>query len=78
MDTVSAIMAYESGKLTALKIVEMFTELCNTGLAWSLQGSYGRSAQRLIDGGLILKDKNGAYSVNYDKLEKMNIDNEDE
>ena len=50
---VEDIMAYESGDLSDDKTLEMFQELVNSGLAWQLQGSYGRMAQALIDHGLI-------------------------
>jgi hypothetical protein len=52
-DTVSAIMEFESGKLSVEKIIELFAELIKTGMAWSLQGSYGRMAARLIEAGYI-------------------------
>jgi hypothetical protein len=51
-DTVGFIMAYEDGELSQDEIVEGFQHLIDTGLAWKLQGSYGRAAQRLIDAGL--------------------------
>jgi hypothetical protein len=53
MDTLAFIMAYENGELSDMEIVEGFRELVRTGLAWQLQGHYGRMAQRLIDAGLI-------------------------
>jgi len=51
MDTVSFLMEYENGELSREEIVEGFQELVNSGLAWRLQGSYGRMAQRFIDSG---------------------------
>lgn len=50
-DTVSAIMAYESGELDDDGIVGLFQHLIDSGLAWSLQGSYGRMASALIEKG---------------------------
>lgn len=47
-DEVSAIMAYESGELTDEEIIELFQHLVDSGLAWKLQGSYGRTAAALI------------------------------
>jgi hypothetical protein len=52
MDIVSFIMAYESGELDNDAVVEGFQALIDSGLAWSLQGSYGRMAERLINAGL--------------------------
>ncbi len=49
----SQIIAYESGELEEEEVIELFQELVNTGLAWSLQGSYGRTAIRLLEAGLI-------------------------
>ena len=33
--------------------VEAWQHLVDTGLAWRLQGWFGRTAERLIDGGVI-------------------------
>lgn len=52
-DTVGAIMAYEQGELDDDETVELFQHLVNTGAAWSLQGSYGRQAMRMIEAGLV-------------------------
>lgn len=51
LDTLSGIMAYEAGEMDQDAMVEFFQSLIDTGLAWSLQGHYGRTAQRLIDAG---------------------------
>ena len=50
-DQVGAIIAYESGELDDEGTIELFQHLINTGLAWSLQGHYGRTAQALIEAG---------------------------
>ncbi len=42
------IIAYELGGITEEAIIEGFQELIDTGLAWRLQGSYGRMAAQLI------------------------------
>jgi len=51
MDQVGKIMAYESGELEQDEMVELFQELINSGLAWKLQGHYGRTAAALIENG---------------------------
>lgn len=53
-DTVAAINAYESGEMIdECEVMEFFQHLVDTGLAWSLQGSYGRTAHALIMSGQI-------------------------
>jgi hypothetical protein len=51
-DTVGFIMDYEGGELDRDEIVEGFQHLIDTGLAWTLQGHYGRTAAALIEAGL--------------------------
>jgi hypothetical protein len=41
------------------QVVEAWQYLVDTGLAWSLQGYFGRTARQLIDAGII-KGKNNA------------------
>jgi len=50
-DVVSFIMDYEAGEITEERMIEGFQHLINTGLAWTLQGSYGRAATALIEAG---------------------------
>ncbi len=45
------IIAFEQGELDFDETVELFQELIDNGMAWSLQGSYGRTASRLIEAG---------------------------
>jgi len=52
-DIVDAIMQAENGELGADGYVHLFQRLVDTGLAWELQGSYGREARRLLESGLI-------------------------
>ena len=51
--TVDLIMAFEAGELDSEGIIQLFQDLVNTGLAWKLQGSYGRAAIDLIKQGLV-------------------------
>lgn len=50
-DQVGQIIAYENGELDEDQTIELFQGLINSGLAWSLQGSYGRAARGLIEAG---------------------------
>lgn len=55
MDRVDLIMAFEAGEATDEEVLTLFADLIKTGDAWTLQGSYGRMAQALIESGLISK-----------------------
>jgi hypothetical protein len=50
-DLVDNIMRYENGEMDEEEIREFFQHLMDTGLAWTLQGAYGRMAARLIEAG---------------------------
>lgn len=52
-DGFEMMMAFESGELDEDGIVALFQHLVNTGMAWQLQGFYGRTAMSLIDAGLV-------------------------
>lgn len=45
------IIAYENGELNEEEIVELFQKLIDEGMAWTLQGHYGRTANALIEAG---------------------------
>ena len=51
--TADELIAYESGEQDFDATLDMFQRLVDTGLAWTLQGHYGRTAQHLIEGGYI-------------------------
>jgi hypothetical protein len=55
-DVVGLIMAYENGDLDVYDTIDLFGHLVAVGAAWSLQGSYGRTAQALIEAGYIDTD----------------------
>jgi hypothetical protein len=44
-------MDYESGAMDQEEVIEFFQELIDSGMAWKLQGSYGRHAVGLISAG---------------------------
>jgi len=49
---VNHLMSYEAGEMSDDEQIKFFQELINTGLAWSLQGHYGRVAASMIEAGL--------------------------
>lgn len=51
IDLVGSIMAFEDGQMNESEVVDFFQHLIDTGLAWTLQGSDGRMATRLIEAG---------------------------
>lgn len=53
MGQIDKIIAYEQGDLNEQETIKLFQELVDSGLAWQLQGSYGRMAQALIADGLV-------------------------
>jgi len=50
---VDGSMAYENGELNESQTIELFSNLLRTGMAWQLQGSYGRTAADLINAGVL-------------------------
>jgi hypothetical protein len=50
-DLVGQIMDYESGEMGQEEAVSFFQGLINSGMAWTLQGHYGRTATALIEAG---------------------------
>jgi len=52
-DLTTRIIEFETGEANDEQVIELFQYLVDTGLAWSLQGSYGRTAQALIEAGFV-------------------------
>jgi len=47
-DITQQIIMYESGELTQQQTHQLFQHLIDSGLVYSLQGHYGRTAEALI------------------------------
>jgi hypothetical protein len=47
------MIAWENGELEADDEIALFADLVKSGLAWQLQGCYGRMAARMIEAGYI-------------------------
>lgn len=52
MPNLDKLIAFENGELDEDEAVELFQGLIDSGLAWRLQGFYGRTANDLIEAGL--------------------------
>jgi hypothetical protein len=50
---IDLIIAYEQGDLSDYQTVNLFADLVRTGLAFQLQGHYGRVARALIEAGYL-------------------------
>jgi len=67
-DVVGHIMAHENGELDEEGTKRLFQHLVDSGLAWRLQGHYGRAAHAMIDAG----------HIKAPKLKKSNFELEEE
>ncbi|WJN62686.1 hypothetical protein [Streptomyces phage phiScoe10] len=47
------ILDYEQGNLNDVETLELFGKLVKSGMAWTLQGSYGRTANQMIESGYL-------------------------
>lgn len=50
-DLVTQIIKYEQGEMDEDEWIAFFQQLIDNGMAWSLQGHYGRTAHSLIEAG---------------------------
>jgi len=60
------IMAWENGEMSEVDEIKFFSELIATGMAWQLQGCYGRTAASFIQNNVI--SRNGQILVNLDEI----------
>lgn len=60
MPPVDQIIAYEAGDLSDEDTIALFQQGIDEGWIWTLQGSYGRQAERLINYGLCTPAKGHA------------------
>jgi len=51
MNLVGQIIKYENGSMEEKEMISFFQDLINNGMAWNLQGHYGRTAMALIEEG---------------------------
>ena len=58
---VTRIIAYEEGDLDGEAIVTLFQELIDSGMAWTLQGHYGRTAKTLLETGVCTPAEKGNH-----------------
>jgi hypothetical protein len=58
MDITTQIIEYETGELNEEETTKMFAELIKNGMAWTLQGHYGRTATAYISAGIIDREGN--------------------
>lgn len=56
MPSVTDVIAFEEGEMTEDEAVEFIGGLVKSGMAWRLQGFYGRTANSMIEAGLISED----------------------
>jgi hypothetical protein len=56
-DVAGKLMEFEMGEMDSTEeVLALFQDLVDSGLAWKLQGRYGRTAAALLQAGLIKQD----------------------
>lgn len=56
--SVDDVVEFEQGDMSPERMVRFFAGLVESGMAWKLQGSYGRQAAALIEQGWIDREGN--------------------
>lgn len=71
-DIYERVIRYEEGDLTVDETAQLFSDLIRFGVISGLQGSYGRTAERLIEGGVLdpttFRVNPGTAGVYYEEL----------
>lgn len=62
---IGLLMDYELGVLKDPDVLKLFGELISSGMAWSLQGHYGRTATAFLEAG-VLDDKGDLTDIGRD------------
>jgi len=65
-DVTNRLIDYECGHLNDIQTLRLFSELIKNGMAWTLQGHYGRTAMALINDGWLEAD--GNFGIKVDTL----------
>jgi hypothetical protein len=60
MTNIDNLIAFENGDLDDEQTIDLFQDLINSGLAYQLQGFYGRTAEALIEAGHCIR-RGGAH-----------------
>ncbi len=63
---IDLIMQFEDGSLSEVDEIKLFANLVRSGMAWQLQGFYGRHAKNLIDNNLI--DMSGNILIDLNEI----------
>ena len=53
MTNIDQMLDYELGNLSEEETIALFQALVDTGLAWRLNGNYGKKARKLLEAGAI-------------------------
>lgn len=56
---ISAMIAWEEGTLSDEDTITLFQRLIDSGLAWKLQGCYGRQAMAMLEAGVCMPPHKG-------------------
>lgn len=55
MPSVEEFIDWENGDMSEENEIEFFQKLLDTGMAWTLQGMYGRRTAELLNAGYLIK-----------------------